>query len=39
MKSTFSQDMHICMNVLEDYIIKSENELIDTNEGNKEWAD
>ncbi len=39
MKNTMSQDLNNCMNVLEDYIIKSENELIDTNAGDKEWTD
>ena len=39
MKNTMSQDLNNCMNVLEDYIIKSENELIDKNAGDREWTD
>ena len=38
-KNTMSQDLNNCMNVLEDYIIKSENELIDKNAGDREWTD
>ncbi len=37
--NVFSQDLNNCLNVLEDYIIRSENELIDTNAGDKEWTD
>ena len=33
----FQEDINNCMDVLEDYIIKNENELIDRNAGDVEW--
>ena len=33
----FQEDINNCMDVLEDYIIKNENELIDKNAGDVEW--
>ena len=33
----FLEDLNNCMDVLEDYIIKNENELIDKNAGDVEW--
>ena len=33
----FLEDLNNCMDVLEDYIIKNENELIDKNAGDTEW--
>jgi hypothetical protein len=33
----FLEDLNNCMDVLEDYIIKNENKLIDENAGDTEW--
>jgi hypothetical protein len=33
----FQEDINNCMDVLEDYIIKNENDLIDKNAGDVEW--
>jgi len=34
----FITDIHHCMDALEDFIIRRENELIDSQAGDKEWS-
>ncbi len=33
----FIRDVHNCLDALEDYIIRRENQLIDSNASDKEW--
>lgn len=37
MNDLFIKDVHNCMDVLEDYIIRREEELISSNAGDSEW--